>query len=270
MPFDPVREDAPADVPCRSPKVTGVTITHGTGERLSGTLFTVDTDVKHPVVLLLHGYPGYETNFDLAHALQRAGYAVLAIHYRGTWGSDGLFHLGGAVEDVHAVIDFLKENVAFYGWDENRISLIGHSTGGFVAFVAAAGRKDLSAVVGIAPFDFSLAATQPEIRAVLREELSDTVGINRVPLEDFFSELDARTEEWSFPALAKRLSDMPVCLAGAARDDISPPALHIGPLYQALLAQGSSVKYEVLDTTHCFSSKRLALIDMVLSFLKTR
>ncbi|HWR23509.1 MAG TPA: alpha/beta hydrolase [Feifaniaceae bacterium] len=269
MSFDPVREDAPEDVPCRSPKVTGVTIACGTGERLSGTLFTVDADIGHPVALLLHGYPGYETNFDLAHALQRAGCAVLAIHYRGTWGSDGLFRLGGAVEDVHTSIDFLKDNAALYGWDKKRISLIGHSTGGFAAFAAAAAREDLSAVVGIAPFDFSLAAARPETRAVLREEFSDTVGIDRVPLEAFFSELDARAGEWSFPALARGLSSKSVYLVGAARDDVSPPELHIEPLYRALLAQGGSVEYETLDTTHCFSSKRLALIDTVLSFLRT-
>ena len=37
----------------------------------------------HPTMLLLHGFPGTELNLDLARAVQRAGWNVMAIHYRG-------------------------------------------------------------------------------------------------------------------------------------------------------------------------------------------
>jgi pimeloyl-ACP methyl ester carboxylesterase len=44
----------------------------------------------HPTVLLLHGFPGTELNLDLARVFQRAGWNVLAIHYRGVWGAPGI------------------------------------------------------------------------------------------------------------------------------------------------------------------------------------
>lgn len=34
----------------------------------------------HPTMLLLYGFPGTELNLDLARAVQRAGWNVLAIH----------------------------------------------------------------------------------------------------------------------------------------------------------------------------------------------
>ena len=47
----------------------------------------------HPTVILLHGFPGYEQNIDLAQSLRRDGWNVLAMHYRGAWGSQGTFSL---------------------------------------------------------------------------------------------------------------------------------------------------------------------------------
>ncbi|MFZ5746313.1 MAG: alpha/beta hydrolase family protein [Pseudomonadota bacterium] len=43
-----------------------------------------------PMVLLLHGLPGSEHNFDLAQAIRRIGRNVLTFTYRGAWGSQGV------------------------------------------------------------------------------------------------------------------------------------------------------------------------------------
>ena len=45
----------------------------------------------HPVVLLLHGFPGNERNLDLAQTIRRAGWDVLFFDYRGSWGTPGDF-----------------------------------------------------------------------------------------------------------------------------------------------------------------------------------
>ena len=60
-------------------------------------------------MLLLHGLPGNEQNLDLAQAVRRAGWNVLTLHYRGSWGSPGRFSLAGAGEDVDAAMAFLRQ-----------------------------------------------------------------------------------------------------------------------------------------------------------------
>ncbi|MGZ8407579.1 MAG: alpha/beta hydrolase family protein, partial [Caulobacteraceae bacterium] len=62
----------------------------------------------HPTVLLLHGLPGNERNFDLAQAIRRAGWNVLVVHYRGAWGSGGAFSLANAREDVDAALVYVR------------------------------------------------------------------------------------------------------------------------------------------------------------------
>jgi acetyl esterase/lipase len=79
---DPVRDVAhPARlVPVRY--LTG-------GVAVPARMFVAAGGGTHPTVLLLHGFPGTELNLDLARVLQRAGWNVLAIHYRGVWGGTG-------------------------------------------------------------------------------------------------------------------------------------------------------------------------------------
>jgi predicted alpha/beta-fold hydrolase len=56
----------------------------------------------HPTMLLLHGFSGTELNLDLARAVQRAGWNVLVIQYRGTWVTPGQSSFTHTVEDARA------------------------------------------------------------------------------------------------------------------------------------------------------------------------
>ena len=69
------------------------------GSKLNGLLYVANGAGPHPLVILLHGYPGNERNLDLAQALRRAGNNVLYFNYRGTWGSGGEFLPSRALED---------------------------------------------------------------------------------------------------------------------------------------------------------------------------
>ena len=89
----------------------------------------------HPTVVLLHGFPGNEQNLDLAQAIRRAGWNVLTFHYRGAWGSPGVFSIHNALQDADAVVAFVRRpDVAEkYSIDTRRIVLGGHSMGGFAS-----------------------------------------------------------------------------------------------------------------------------------------
>jgi len=57
------------------------------GEAMNAMVYVPAGAGPHPVVVLLHGFPGNEQNLDLAQAMRRAGWAVVTFHYRGSWGS---------------------------------------------------------------------------------------------------------------------------------------------------------------------------------------
>src|SRR5580698_9643258 len=103
---------------------------HGKG--MNGLFYLAGGAGPHPTFVLLHGFPGNEQNLDLAQAIRRAGWNVLTMHYRGSWGSPGVFSIAHVLEDADAAVAFVRqpEIAAKYGIDTHRIVLGGHSMGG--------------------------------------------------------------------------------------------------------------------------------------------
>ena len=56
------------------------------GALLNAIAYIAPGAAPHPVVLLLHGFPGNEKNLDLAQAIRRDGWDVVYFDYRGSWG----------------------------------------------------------------------------------------------------------------------------------------------------------------------------------------
>jgi dipeptidyl aminopeptidase/acylaminoacyl peptidase len=115
---------------------TGIIIQSG-GYRLLGTLFMARGDAPKPTALILHGIPGIEKNYDLAHTLRYHGWNALIFHYRGCWGSHGTYNLRTIPEDVRAAMDELT-NGKYPVVDPKKLVLIGHSLGGWAAVLTAA------------------------------------------------------------------------------------------------------------------------------------
>src|SRR6185436_18741690 len=81
-----VFRDPPAD---KAYPATGEGLRVPSGGALMNAMVYVPSGKgPHPVVVLLHGFPGNEQNLDLAQSLRRAGWAVVTFHYRGSWGSE--------------------------------------------------------------------------------------------------------------------------------------------------------------------------------------
>jgi uncharacterized protein len=112
-------------------------VVFGTGmERLVGRLFLARADGPRPTVLVLHGVPGIEQNFDLAHAVRDSGRHALVFSYRGCWGSAGNFTIRGMLDDIRRVVDELTRG-RYPQVDATRLGVFGHSLGGWAAFLTA-------------------------------------------------------------------------------------------------------------------------------------
>ena len=125
------------------------------GTNLLGVFYLAAGAGPHPTAILFHGFPGYEQNLDLAQTLRREGWNVLAMHYRGSWGVGGQFTFLNAAEDADAEVNFVLDpkNAVTYRIDPNRVVVVGHSMGGFMAASAAAHNRKVAAAVLISAWN---------------------------------------------------------------------------------------------------------------------
>ena len=184
--FDPVAADPAPDA--EHPAAFSELTLPSHGAELYGVYYRAAGAVAHPTVLMLHGFPGYEQNEDLAQALRRGGYNVLIFHYRGAWGSHGTYSFTHCIEDVEAVLAYLRmpAHAASLGVDPRRLVLVGHSVGGHLAGIVAARDPRVLGVALVSAANRRVAMARPgwdeQIRAHFQAEVGPLHGADGAAL----------------------------------------------------------------------------------------
>lgn len=238
------------------------------GAAMFGTYYVAAGQGTHPTVLLLHGFPGYEQNGDLAQSIRRAGWNVLLFHYRGAWGSHGAFSFTHAEEDTLSALAYLRQNAEKLRVNPKRIAVIGHSMGGFLASWAASHEAELAGVGMISAWNIGGDAkriTSPqaekEALAAFRENTSPLAGCTA---ESLLSEAVKNAKTWDFVTFAASFKAKPVLIVES--DDGLRGTDH--DLAEALQKQGNlKVKEIYIATDHSYSGKRIVLATAVIDWL---
>jgi pimeloyl-ACP methyl ester carboxylesterase len=247
------------------------------GAQLNALIYIAAGAGPHPVVILLHGFPGNERNLDLAQAIRRAGWDVLYFNYRGAWGTPGVFSFEHCMEDAQSAIAYMRDpaNAKKLRADPAKIVLIGHSMGGMVAAHVGAGDSGIWGVALISAADMAGRAKVPantpaddrrkvqaKIAASLAEEgLAPLAGCTA---EGLAAELMAHTDEWKLANQAAKLASKPVLVITS--DDGLAPANDA--LFAGLQAAGDQAVNEVhIATDHSYNSSRIELERTVLEGL---
>ena len=265
-PFAVVADPAPgAKHPARLEQVRYPT----GGVAVPARLFVAAGEGVHPTVLLLHGLPGTELNLDLARAMQRAGWNVMAIHYRGVWGSPGQFSLTHTVEDARAALAWLRDpvNAAKYGIDASRLVVLGHSMGGFDTVMLGDDRK-VAGFVLVSAADFGgwapgleTAKGRAEGVAAFADDMSYT---NQTP-DQIADEMLANGRAWAFCASGAKLAGRPVLIVDS--DDGNKPGSDAAA--EAIIAGGGPAPARVhFPTDHSFNDHRIALAAAIVNWLQ--
>ncbi|MCO5993763.1 alpha/beta hydrolase family protein [Actinoallomurus rhizosphaericola] len=270
--FDPLVTDPDPDL---TPPASTPAVSFESGsETLLGVLHVPAGPGPHPVAVLLHGFPGYERNFDLAQALRRAGHAALVFHYRGSWGMGGSWSWAHVLEDAARVTTAVREPgfAAAHRLDRERLAVVGHSAGGFAALMTAAADPSIAAVASVAGFDFGRAAAacraDPARRASYLELFGDLAPLRGTSAEALLAEMEAAGDSWSLAGLAPRLADRAVLLVGTGRDDVTPAPIHHEPVARAYRDHPvARLDEHVLPTDHGLSDHRVRLTRTLVDFL---
>lgn len=246
------------------------------GAMLNALAYIAEGAGPHPVVLLLHGFPGNEKNLDLAQAIRRDGWDVVYFDYRGSWGSPGDFSFTHSIEDTQSAIAYLRDasHAKKLRSDPSYIVLIGHSMGGFMARYVGAQDPAIKAVGLISVADMGVDKMQSlkpgqekEATARLAEHLA---AEGMAPLagctpESLAKEVIANAAAWNVPNLAPKLANRPM-LVITSDDGLAPSNdAFVEALHKAGATDITTVH---LTTDHSYSDQRIALEKAVLENLE--
>lgn len=265
-----VTADPPRDA--KYPATTVVAAIASGDATINGLLYVAAGAGPHPTLLLLHGLPGNEQNLDLAQAVRRAGWNVLTMHYRGSWGSGGTFSFEHAAEDVHAALAWLRvpANAAKGRIDVARIAVAGHSFGGMLAAVTGAADTKLAGVAMISAWNLGGFAAWARARGEQgRASFVQAMVDNREALagctpQGLADEALGSGAKWDFLTCAAALAGRPLLLL-SSDDGNGPQSDELGKRIRA--AGGKAVTALALPTDHSYSDHRIALAAAVVRWL---
>ncbi len=232
------------------------------GSLLQGFMYTANGAGSHPLLILLHGYPGNERNLDLAQAVRAHGWNVIYFNYRGSWGSQGEFSFRHCVEDVQNVVAYCKANAAKMHIDPQRIALFGHSMGGFVCLKALQEIPDIQKGFALSAWDIYRDISSLDGIGLLKreKEADDYFVLNKKSGKALFAAVTQEKDFHNLLSAAQPLSSKQLIML----DEHHRNEALAGAIGRT---NHNYFVYEVWDTDHPFTNKRASLMKKVIAFL---
>ena len=229
---------------------------------LAGFIYKANGEQKHPTLLLLHGYPGNEKNLDVAQVVRAHGWNVIYFDYRGSWGSQGQFSFINCVQDVVNVVSFCQKNADHFHIDTSNIVLFGHSMGGWICLKALAQLPGVKKGFALSTWniyaDFKNVNADQQLLAKAKE--AGEYFVLNTPAAQLFKPVITNRSYYN-------LQNDTAALAGK---QIIMLDEHNGNKELAETIQKANHNYfvyEVWQTDHPFTNKRISLINKILAFL---
>ncbi len=230
---------------------------------LQGFMYKANGAQKHPTLLLLHGYPGNERNLDLAQVVRLHGWNVIYFNYRGSWASQGEFSFKNCVQDVVNVVDFCKKYQDSLQIDTSNIVLFGHSMGGWICLKALQQLPGIKKGFALSTWDiygdFKNVKSEQDIVSKVKKEGNEYFVLN-TPVKKIFSPVLNSPSYFNLANDAKALAGKQIIM-------LDEHSLN-RKIADAIKSENKTYfEYQVWQTDHPFTNKRVSLMNMVLAFL---
>ncbi|MBI1358826.1 MAG: alpha/beta fold hydrolase [Alphaproteobacteria bacterium] len=236
------------------------------GVNINGIVMVAAGRGPHPTFLLFHGLPGNEKNLDLAQAIRRAGWTVVTINYRGSWGSPGDFRFAQNLEDARNTLAFMRDpaNAEKLGIDPKRIAIGGHSMGGWVTLETIAADPKLLGAVSISEGDVGGIGKLPRAAmvATMRDNMETLAGVTPESMAD---EVTAHADDWALSKQVPALKDRRL-LVLYGNDFVKSASEQL--IEQLKAAGAKSLQTAYVPTDHSWSDRRIMLEALVIDWLQ--
>ena len=229
---------------------------------VAGLIYRANGAQKHHTLIMLHGYPGNERNLDIAQVVRAHGWNVIYFDYRGSWGSGGQFSFTNCVQDVTNVVAFCKKYSDSLRIDTSNIVLFGHSMGGWVCLKALAQLPGITKGFALSTWDIygDFKDVKSEQQMMKIAEQGGNYFVLNTPLRELFEPVVKHPSSFKIQNDAATLAGKQIIMLDE----------HKGNSELAAAIRGSNhnyFDYEVWQTDHPFTNKRISLINKVLAFL---
>lgn len=230
------------------------------GSLLQGFIYKANGKQKHPTLILLHGFPGNEKNLDLAQVVRAHGWNVLYFDYRGSWASQGEFSFKHCVEDVVNTVTFCKRYADSLQIDTSNIVLFGHSMGGWICLKALQQLPTIKKGFALSTWDIAGTVAQKTYMPYLEKEADNYFVLNKKSGKELFKPVVDAPDYYNLANDAKALSQKQIIMLDEHERNET--------IADALKTKNTTYfDYEVWQTDHPFTNKRVALIKKVMAFL---
>ncbi|MDB5133073.1 MAG: alpha/beta fold hydrolase [Mucilaginibacter sp.] len=233
------------------------------GSLMQGFMYTPNGGGKHPLLIMLHGFPGNERNLDLAQLARARGWNVLYFDYRGSWGSQGKFSFKNCVEDVVNVVAYCKKNAAYFNTDTTNITLFGHSMGGWICLKALTYLPEVKKGFALSTWDIYADVKQLGGDMAKLEKANGKYFVLNATTRELFQPVIDDPDYFNLRVIAPRLAGKQVVM-------LDEHHLNKGVADAITAANKVSFDYQVWATDHGFSNTRVSMMKKVLAFIGPR
>jgi uncharacterized protein len=258
---------------------------HRNGILIKGKFFVSEGPGLFPTVVLLHGFPGNESDvLGIGDKLAQSGMNALTFNYSGTFKSEGKNSWDNIQLDINAAFNFLHQpnNIIQFKIDTNKIYLGGWCTGGGMALTYAAYHPEVTVVFSIAPSDqtefMKVYTSNPEIKKMMDKSFADfsaPKGHVRFDTGNSLQEIaeagiDKINPIYDLKKCAPLLAMKDILLIGGWDDEQTTIEAFILPLYRSLQKENpKNLRLIALQDDHYFEKSRSLLAETVIDWLKT-
>lgn len=238
------------------------------GVEINGVVYIAAGAGPHPTVVLCHGLPGNEKNLDLAQAMRRAGWTVVTFNYRGSWGSPGHYRFAQNLEDANAVLAFARDpaNAAKLRIDPKRLVIIGHSMGGWVTALTAAGDKTLLGAAMISAANLGAFGKIPRDQLAAAMLANGQEALAGASPEAMADEMIANADRFDFRNAAPALAATNLFVL-SSDDGLAPGTDALADAIRN--SGGTKIRTLHVATDHSWSDARIRLESEILNWLET-
>lgn len=232
---------------------------------LAGLIYRANGTEKHPTLLLLHGYPGNERNLDIAQVVRAHGWNVIYFDYRGSWASQGKFSFKNCVQDVVNVVSFCNKYQDSLKIDTSNIVLFGHSMGGWLCLKSLEQLPQIKKGFALSTWDISgdykkVMNKKEMLELANNPDVGGKYFVLNAPLDEIFTPVVKEPVYFNLINDAPRLANKQIIMI-----DEHSRNKQIADAIQK--SNQAFFEYQVWDTDHGFTNKRISLTNLVLSFL---
>ncbi len=229
------------------------------GYSVAGYAFIANGKDLKETIIMLHGLPGNDNQFDIAQSLRRTGKNVIHFNYRGSWGSDGDFLYSNCLEDVNEVIKYLSisENSKRLRIDTNAFVILGRSYGGGIALIQGSINEKVKKIIAISSMNAG-ADTHP-IRdqsklSRWKKYLNKQVMLNVIPTV-FLKEIFDNKEKYDVLTYRDQLKKKKTLLIEDTENN------------QNWIKLLENVDCKMIKSDHNFISNRIELTNILIEWL---